>query len=349
MNQQIQIGRHIISEKSEVYIVAEMSANHNMDYERACAIIDAAADAGANAVKIQTYTADTITIDCNDTAFWAHGLWEGMNLYQLYQKAYTPWEWQADLIEYANRRNMDCFSSPFDFTAVDYLEKLNVPAYKIASYEINDIPLIKKAAQTGKPIILSTGMAHLEDIDLAVRTCKEAGNENVILLKCVSAYPTPFEQMNLNVIPNMSQTFECLVGLSDHTLGTETAIASVALGAKVIEKHLTLKREDGGVDSAFSMEAEEFAHMVQQVRNIEKALGNVTYELNQQQKENRLSSRSLFVVKDIRKGEIFTQENIRSIRPGTGLHTKYYEDILGKTAKEDLKNGTPMKWTFVND
>lgn len=332
-----------------MYVVAEMSANHNMDYERARKIIDAAADAGANAVKIQTYTADTITIDCNDVPFQTHGLWQGMNLYQLYQKAYTPWEWQADLIEYANSKKLDCFSSPFDLTAIDFLENLNVPAYKIASYEINDIPLIKKAAQTGKPIILSTGMAYLEDIDLAVRTCKEAGNEKVILLKCVSAYPASFEQMNLNVIPNMSQTFDCMVGLSDHTLGSETAIASVALGAKVVEKHLTLKREDGGVDAAFSMEAAEFAHMVHQIRNIEQALGSVTYDLNKQQKESRQCTRSLFVVKDIKEGEMFTSENIRSIRPGIGLHTKYYGDILGKTAKKDLPKGTPMRWTFVND
>ena len=245
MNKEIQLGNHIISKQSSVYIVAELSANHNMDYGRACAIIDAAADAGADAVKIQTYTADTITIDCNAQEFQAHGLWEGMNLYQLYQKAYTPWEWQEGLIRYANDRGLDCFSSPFDASAVEFLERLHVPAYKIASYEINDIPLIKKAAQTGKPVILSTGIARLSDIELAVHTCKEAGNENVILLKCVSAYPAPAEEMNLRVIPHMGQTFGCLTGLSDHTLGVETAVAAAALGAKVIEKHLTLKRADG--------------------------------------------------------------------------------------------------------
>lgn len=348
LDKQIQIGRHLVSPKSGVYIVAELSANHNMDYGRACAIIDAAAEAGADAIKIQTYTADTITIDSSEEAFLAHGLWEGMNLYQLYQQAYTPWDWQAGLMEYANKKGLDLFSSPFDFTAIDFLEKLNVPAYKIASYEINDIPLIKKAAQTGKPVILSTGMAYLEDIDLAVRTCKEAGNDKVILLKCVSAYPTPFEHMNLKVISDMGRTFDCLVGLSDHTLGTETAIASVALGAKLVEKHLTLKREDGGVDAAFSMEAEEFAQMVKQIRNIEKALGAVNYNLNSQQRESRMCSRSLFVVKDIRQGEIFTQDNIRSIRPGTGLHTKYYEDILGKKARMNLEKGMPMKWNYVD-
>lgn len=348
MNREIQLGNHIISENSSIYIVAELSANHNMDYDRACAIIDAAAEAGADAVKIQTYTADTITIDCNAKEFQAHGLWEGMNLYQLYQKAYTPWEWQEGLIRYANDKGLDCFSSPFDLTAVDFLENLHVPAYKIASYEINDIPLIKKAALTGKPVILSTGIARLSDIELAVHTCKEAGNENVILLKCVSAYPAPLEEMNLRVIPNMGRIFGCLTGLSDHTLGAETAVAVAALGAKVIEKHLTLKREEGGVDSAFSMEQEEFADMVSQIRRIEKALGTVTYDLNQKQEESRLMSRSLFAVKDIRQGETLTAENVRSIRPGTGLHTKYYEDILGKTAREDLKKGTPLDWTLIN-
>lgn len=348
MNKRIKIGKHVISEQSGVYIVAEMSANHNMDYKRACAIIDAAAEAGADAVKLQTYTADTITIDCNDAAFQAHGLWEGMNLYQLYQKAYTPWEWQAGFMQYANDKGIDCFSSPFDLTAVDFLENLNVPAYKIASYEINDIPLIRKVAQTGKTVILSTGIATLKDIELAIQTCKGVGNENIILLKCVSAYPAPYEQMNLRTILNMSQTFDVLVGLSDHTLGSETAIASVALGAKVVEKHLTLKREDGGVDSEFSMEADEFASMVQQIRNTEKALGNITYELNEKQQESRLDARSLFVVKDIEQGEIFTEDNIRSIRPGTGLHTKYYEEILGKAASVSLKKGTPLKWSDVS-
>lgn len=347
MNKEILLGSHTISEKSSVYIVAELSANHNMDYDRACAIIDAAAEAGADAVKIQTYTADTITIDCDAQEFQAQGLWKGMNLYQLYQKAYTPWKWQAGLIQYANDRGLDCFSSPFDLRAVDFLEDLHVPAYKIASYEINDIPLIKKAAQTGKPIVLSTGIARLSDIELALHTCKEAGNENVILLKCVSAYPAPFEEMNLRVISNMGQTFNCLTGLSDHTLGTETAIAAVALGAKVVEKHLTLKRKDGGMDAAFSMEKEEFAEMVSQIRRIEKALGTVTYDLNQRQEESRRMSRSLFAVKDIRQGETLTTENIRSIRPGTGLHTKYYEDVLGKTARKEMKKGTPLDWAWI--
>lgn len=348
MNKNIKIGNHVISDISPVYIVAEMSANHNMDFERAKAIIDAAARSGADAIKIQTYTPDTITMNCDRECFKTQkGLWEGTTLYELYSKAYTPWEWQEELMEYAKQKGLDFFSSPFDLSAVDFLETLHVPAYKVASFEINDIPFIKKIAQTGKTVIISTGIAHLEDIDLAVRTCREAGNDNVILLKCISAYPAPYEQMNLNVIPNMGQTFECIVGLSDHSLGTETAIASVALGARVIEKHLTLRRSDGGPDSAFSMEPEEFAGMVRQIRNVEKALGRVTYELNEKQMESRTYSRSLFVVKDIRKGELFTEENVRSIRPGNGLHTKYYPDILGQAAKCDIEKGTPMDWKYV--
>ena len=348
MKKQVKIGNHIISEDSRVYIVAEMSGNHNMDFERAKKIIAAAAKAGADAVKIQTYTPDTITIDCDSEPFQTQkGLWEGTTLYELYKTAYTPWEWQKELMEYANSLGLDFFSSPFDLTAVDFLEELNVPAYKVASFEINDIPFIRKIARTGKPIIISTGIAWLEDIDLAVRTCREEGNDNIILLKCISAYPAPFEQMNLRVIPNLSQTFECITGLSDHSLGTETVVASVALGAKVIEKHLTLSRSDGGVDSAFSMEKEEFSHMVSQIRNVEKALGKVTYELNELQIDSRTKARSLFVVKDISAGEVFTPKNIRSIRPAAGMHTKYYENILGKRAKCDIKKGTPMDWKYI--
>ena len=249
--------------------------------------------------------------------------------------------------DYALELGLEFFSSPFDHTAVDFLEKLDVPAYKVASFEINDIPLIRRIAETGKPIIISTGIAYLEDIDLALRTCKKVGNDNVILLKCVSAYPAPYDEMNLRTIPNMAQTFECITGLSDHSLGTETAIASVALGGKVIEKHLTLKRSDGGPDAAFSMEPEEFKHMVDQIRNVEKALGRATYELNEKQIENRDGARSLFVVKDVRKGERFTVENVRSIRPNAGMHTKYYDKVLGQTANRDLIKGTPMDWKYI--
>ena len=265
-----------------------MSANHNMDFERAKEIIKAAAEAGADAIKIQTYTPDTITIDCKDECFRTQSkLWEGMTLYELYQKAYTPWEWQEDLKEYAESLGIDFFSSPFDITAVDFLEKLNVIAYKIASFEINDIPLIRKVASTGKPIIISTGIAYLEDIELAIRTCREQGNNNIVLLKCLSAYPAPFEEMNLRVIPNLGETFGCEVGLSDHSLGSETAIVAVTLGARMVEKHLTLSREDGGADAAFSMEPDEFALMVKQIRNVEKALGKVTYQLTPKQVEQR--------------------------------------------------------------
>ena len=348
MKKEIWIRNHCISEYNSTYIVAEMSGNHNMNINRAKLIIKAAAESGADAIKIQTYTPDTITINCKDNIFRTQSkIWEGMTLYELYQKAYTPWEWQQELKEYAEEMGLDFFSSPFDLTAVDFLEDLGVPAYKIASFEINDIPLIRKIAQTGKPIIISTGIAYLEDIDLAVRTCKEENNDNIILLKCVSAYPAPFEQMNLNIIPNMKQTFDCLVGLSDHSLGTETAIASVALGGKLIEKHLTLRRSDGGPDASFSMEPEEFALMVQQIRNVEKALGAATYELTSKQVDNRKGARSLFVIKDIAEGEEFTKENMRSIRPNAGLHTKYYEEVLGCRAKCNIKKGTPMDWKYI--
>lgn len=348
MKKEININQTVISEEAPVYVIAEMSANHNMDFERAKKIIKAAAQSGANAIKIQTYTPDTITIDCNSEDFMTlEGLWEGRTLYELYEKAYTPWEWQKELSDYAAECGIDFFSSPFDLTAVDFLEKLEVPAYKIASYEINDIPFIEKIAKTGKPMIISTGIANLEDIDLALRACKRQGNENVILLKCISSYPAPFEDMNLNVIPNMADTFQCICGLSDHTLGDEVAIASVALGAKVIEKHFTLDRNDGGEDAAFSMEPEEFKSMVQKIRNIEKALGKVTYELNESQIANRKFSRSLYVVEDVRQGEVITKKNVRSIRPGYGLHTKYFYDILGKKARVDLKKGTPMSWDLI--
>lgn len=348
MNKEIKIGNHVISQNSQTYIVAEMSSNHNMDFCRAKAIIDAAARAGADAIKIQTYSPDTITIDCDSEYFMAQSeLWKDMTLYELYTKAYTPWEWQKDLMEYANSRGLDFFSSPFDLTAVDFLETLNVPAYKISSYEINDIPLIKKIAETGKPVIFSTGIAYLEDLDLAVRVCREAGNDKIILLKCVSAYPASFEEMNLKVIPNMSETFQCLTGLSDHSLGTEAAIAAVTLGGRVIEKHLTIKRSDGGFDSSFSMEPEEFEVMVKQIRNVEKALGEITYQLTDKLIESRTGMRSIFVVEDIKKGEPFNSRNLKSIRPGTGMHTKYYWDIIGETARHDIKKGTPMEWKYV--
>lgn len=328
-----------------------MSGNHNMEFSRAVEIIKAAKDAGADAIKLQTYTADTITIDCDSSYFRTQddSLWSGMTLHQLYRTAYTPWEWQPKLKKIAEEIGLICFSSPFDLSAVDFLEEMDVPAYKVASFEINDIPLIRKIARTGKPIIISTGIALLEDIELALKVCKEENNENVILLKCTSAYPAPYEEMNLRVIPNMQETFDCITGLSDHTLGTETAVAAVALGAKVIEKHFTLKRSDGGPDAAFSMEPLEFKKMVNEIRNVEKALGTVTYDLTKKQINSRSDSRSLFVVRDILEGECFTTENVRSIRPGNGMHTKHYEEIIGKKATVKLEKGTPLEWKYISE
>lgn len=347
--EKIEIDGKVIGEKEPAYIIAEMSGNHNGDIHRALEIVEAAAEAGADAIKLQTYTADTITLDCDNTYFQTQtgSLWEGRTLYDLYKEAYTPWEWHGPLMEKAAELGITFFSTPFDFTAVDFLEKMDVPAYKIASYEIQDIPLIRKVARTGKPIIMSTGIATLEDIYAAVIECKKEGNEQVVLLKCVSAYPSPYEEMNLNVIPHMKQTFGCVCGLSDHTLGTEVAIASVTLGAQIVEKHMTLRRADGGVDAAFSMEPEEFANMVRQIRNVEKAKGIITYDLTNKQKEGRQYGRSLFVAEDIREGNEFTEKNIRSVRPAFGLATKYYEDVLGKKAAYSLKKGTPLSWEMI--
>lgn len=350
MNKEIRIGKHIISKDSPAFIIAEMSANHNMDFDRAVAIMQAAKDAGADAVKIQTYTADSITLNCDDPCFQiTQGtLWDGTTLYKLYETAYTPWEWQPKLKKIAEEMGLEFFSSPFDLTSVDFLEEMDVPAYKIASFEINDIPMIKKIARLGKPIIFATGIAHLSDIELAMETCRKEGNDKVILLKCTSAYPAPYEDVNLRTIPSMADTFDCITGLSDHTMGGAVAGAAVALGAKVIEKHLTLRRADGGADSAFSMEPEEFKEMVDNIRKIELALGSVTYDLSPKAAREREHSRSLFVAKDMKAGEIFTPENLRSVRPADGLHTKYYEELLGKKITKDAKLGTPMSWDLVD-
>ncbi len=348
MNKTITIGKRTLSADSPVFIVAELSANHNQDYNRAVEIIHAAAQTGADAVKLQTYTPDTLTIDCHEDCFVNKGgLWDGLTEYELYQKAYTPWEWQPKLMEEAAKLGLECFSSPFDFTSIDFLESLHVPAYKIASYEINDIPLIRKAARLHKPMIFATGIAYPEDIERALSVCAEEGNQDVILLKCVSAYPTPYEDVNLNVIPTLAKTYDCLTGISDHTLGTIVSAGAVPLGIRMVEKHLTLRRSDGGPDSAFSMEPEEFAQMVQEIRILEKALGSPEYHLTDKQIEQRQGSRSLFVVKDIAEGEVLTSENIRSIRPGIGLHTMYYEEVLGKRAKHYLKKGTPLAWDLI--
>lgn len=350
MNKSFKIGQKCISATSPAFIVAEISANHNQDYSRAVEIIHAAKEAGADAVKLQTYTADTITIDCDDECFQINEgtIWDGTTLYKLYQEAYTPWEWQPKLMEEANKLGLECFSSPFDFTSVDFLEEMKVPAYKIASYEINDIPLIRKIAKLHKPMIFATGIAYPDDIERALAVCKEEGNEDVILLKCVSSYPTPYEAVNLRVIPTLAKTYDCLAGISDHTMGSIVSAGAIPLGAKMVEKHMTLHRADGGPDSAFSMEPEEFKKMVDEIRILEKALGSSEYVLTDTQKLEHEGSRSLFVVKDIAPGEILTPDNIRSIRPGNGLHTMYYEEILGKKAKGFLRKGTPLAWKLID-
>lgn len=325
------------------YIIAEISANHNGSIERAEAIIRAAADAGADAVKLQTYTADTMTIPCDDEFFRIKGtLWDGKTLHALYQEAYMPWEWQPRLKALANDLGMDCFSTPFDATAVDFLEKMDVPCHKVASFEVVDIPLLKKIASTGKPVIMSTGMASLAEIDEAVTTLRENGTTELALLKCTSAYPAPPEEANLRTIPHLAQAFNCVAGLSDHTLGSAVAVGAVAVGARIIEKHFTLSRADGGPDSAFSMEPAEFKQMVQDIRTVEKALGMVCYDLTPKQKENKVFRRSLFVVKDMEAGEVFTEENVRSIRPGYGLPPKMLSYVLGRRSTQKLTKGSPL-------
>ncbi len=349
MNKSFRIGSKTISRNSPVFIVAEISANHNQDYNRALEIIHAAREAGADAVKLQTYTPDSITLDCDDECFQINEgtIWDGTTLYKLYSEAFTPWEWQPRLKEEAKKLGLECFSSPFDLTSVDFLEEMDVPAYKIASYEINDIPLIRKIARLHKPMIFATGIAYPEDIRRALDVCVQEGCEDVILLKCTSSYPTPYEAVNLNVIPTLAKTYDCLTGISDHTMGTIVSAGAIPLGAKMVEKHLTLRRADGGPDGAFSMEPEEFRQMVQQIRILEKALGSSEYVLTDTQKLEHEGSRSLFVVKDIEKGDLLSPENIRSIRPGSGLHTMYYEEVLGKRAKDFLKKGTPLAWELI--
>ncbi|GAA0061541.1 pseudaminic acid synthase [Clostridium sp. CTA-1] len=335
----------------KTFIIAEMSGNHNHDFNRAVEIIKRAKWAGADAIKVQTYTPDTITIDCNNKYFQINQgtIWDGTTLYKVYKTAYTPWEWQKELKKIAEDEGLIFFSSPFDNSAVDFLEEIDVPAYKVASFEINDIPFIEYIASKGKPVIISTGIARMGDIQDAIDACKRVGNNDIALLKCTSAYPSPLEDINLKTIPNMKETFKTIVGLSDHTMGHTVALGGVALGAKIVEKHLTLRRADGGADSKFSMEPEEFKIMVDEIRNMEKALGKVTYDLTEKQVNSREHSRSLFIIKDVKEGEIFTSENVRSIRPGFGLETKYIKDILGKKANKNIKKGTPMNWKFISN
>lgn len=343
MDKIVRIGSRLVGEGQPCFIIAEMSGNHNMDFERAKQLLYAAKEAGAEAVKIQTYTADTITLNSDNPEFLAHGLWEGQTLYELYQKAYTPWEWQPELNKLAHELGLILFSSPFDETSVDFLEKMDVPAYKIASFEIGDIGLIRKVASTGKPVLISTGIASLADIELALETCRQAGNEQIILLKCTSQYPSPYLGMNIRSIEKLRETFGCLTGLSDHSMGDEVAIASVVLGADVVEKHFTLKRSDGGVDAAFSMEKDELKEMVTRIRHVEEAIGSAGTPLMEVQKANPAEGRSLYVSQEIKKGEKFTSQNVKSVRPGHGLHTKYLDEILGKRAANDIPYASPLR------
>ncbi len=341
------INHFDINEK--VFIIAELSANHGHDINIAKKTIKAAKDSGADAIKIQTYTADTLTIDCDNEYFKLDGgtIWDGRTLYNLYSEAYTPWEWQKELMEYAISIGLIFFSTPFDKTAVDFLEELEVPLYKVASFEIMDIPLIEYIASKGKPMIMSTGVASMSDIEEAINACKRMGNDEIILLKCTSSYPANIEDANLRTIPNMKETFDVEVGLSDHTLGITVPVVSVALGARVIEKHFILDKLIGGPDSSFSLEPHEFKQMVDSVRDAEKALGKVDYSMNEKKKSSRLLGRSLFVVKDIKVGERFTEENVSSIRPGYGLSPKHFKEIIGREAACDMKKGTPMSWDKV--
>ena len=331
------------------YIVAEISANHNQKNKQAVKIIEAAKEAGADAVKLQTYTPDTITIQSDRPEFKISGgtLWDGRTLYELYGEAFTPWEWQPKLKKVANDLGLTLFSTPFDKTAVDFLEKMAVPAYKIASLEIVDIPLIQYIAGKGKPIIISTGATTLDEIKEAVQTAKKAGASQIALLKCTSAYPTPPEEMNLKTISHMAATLGVPAGLSDHTLGIAVSVAAVALGACMVEKHLTLSRDIPGPDSAFSMEPQEFKAMVEAIRTAEKALGNISYEIQAGEAASRVNRRSVFAVKDIKAGEVFTEDNIRSIRPGNGLHPRYFKDVLGRKAVKAIKRGTPLSREMV--
>jgi pseudaminic acid synthase len=345
MIKELKIGKTFIGENHPVFIIAELSANHNQKLDVALETIKAAKRAGANAIKLQTYTADTITLNSRRPEFkLTQGtIWDGKYLYDLYQEAYTPWEWHETLFDAALQEGLEVFSSPFDLTAVDFLEKLNTPAYKIASFEINDIPLIKKIAKLQKPIIISTGIATPEDIALAIETCRNEGNRQIVLLKCTSSYPAPIEEANLCMIQNLSERYNILSGLSDHTLGITVPIVASAFGACIIEKHFILDRGIGGPDATFSLDESEFTAMVKAIREAEISIGNVDYELSQKQINSKEHSRSLFVCADIKKNEVFTENNIRSVRPAFGLHTKYFEEILGKKALFDLSYGEPLR------
>lgn len=337
----MKIDNFEISENSKVFIIAELSANHNGSLEVAKDTIRAAKRTGANAIKLQTYTADTLTINCDKEDFILNSdsIWDGRTFYDLYKEAYTPWEWHEELFKTAKEEGLICFSSPFDKTAVDFLENLNAPAYKIASFEITDIPLIEYVASKGKPVIISTGIAEQEDIELALDACYRMGNHEIALLKCTSSYPAPIKEANMIMVKDLAQKYNVISGLSDHTLGSTVPVVATCFGAKIIEKHFILDKSVGGPDASFSLDEKEFAQMVKSVREAEEAIGKVDYTLTEKQKKGRDFSRSLYVVEDIMEGEIFTNKNVRSIRPGFGMHPKYYKEILGNKATKDWSKG----------
>ena len=346
----IEILHRKIGHNHPPFIIAEMSGNHNQSLDRALSIVEAAAKSGAHAVKLQTYTADTMTLDIAEREFFINdpdSLWKGKSLYDLYKEAYTPWEWHKPIFDRCRELGLIYMSTPFDDTAVDFLEELNVPCYKIASFENTDILLIRKVAATGKPMIISTGMATIAELDEAVRTAREAGCRDLILLKCTSSYPATPENTNILTIPHMTKLFDCQVGLSDHTMGIGAAVASVALGAIMIEKHFTLSRADGGVDSAFSVEPDEMRALVAETKRAWQALGKVSYGPTEKEKKSLIFRRSLYIVKDMKKDDILTKENLRAIRPGLGLPPKYYDMLLGNRVNRDVKRGTALSWELV--
>ena len=346
----INISGRLIGEKHSPFIVAEMSGNHNKSLKKALQIVEAATEAGAHAIKLQTYTADTITLDIKEGDFFIEdkdNLWRGKNLYDLYQEAYTPWEWHEPIFKRCRELGIIAFSTPFDETAVDFLETLDIPCYKIASFELTDLPLIRKVAATGKPMIISTGMASVAEIDETVRVAREAGCEDLVLLKCTSSYPASPEDSNLLTIPHMKELFNCPAGLSDHTMGIGAAVASVALGACMIEKHFTLSRADGGVDAAFSMEPEEMRQLIIETERAWQALGQISYSPGEQESKSLKFRRSLYIAKDMVAGEVLTPENLRIVRPGYGLEPKYYDVLLGKKINRAVKKGTPLSWDLI--
>jgi pseudaminic acid synthase len=346
----VQIGSRLVGPASAPFIIAEMSGNHNQSLERALAIVDAAADAGAHAIKLQTYTADTMTLAVSEGEFFISdpdSLWKGNSLHDLYKLAYTPWEWHAPIIARAQSRGIECFSSPFDETAVAFLESLNVPAYKIASFENVHLPLIRRVARTGKPMIISTGMASVAEIDDAVRAARGAGCEDLVLLKCTSTYPATPESSNVRTIPHLREMFRCEVGLSDHTMGVGAAVAAVALGAAVIEKHFTLARADGGVDSSFSLEPHELRSLVVESERAWQSLGAIQYGTGEVEAKSLVFRRSVYVAKDIVAGEVLTTQNLRCVRPGLGLPPKYFDLLLGRRVNRDVKMGTPVSWDLI--